>query len=466
MRLDVRLGVGVDDDDTPQSRRRSEGGARAPTTTIGSQGDRPRSPPGRAPASPADPELRQATRAAAAPRRPPPAPSRAAAPTPPPAPSHRAAAPPRTAAAAAVAPASRPPAARVRERGPNPPHRRARRGRTRRPRDGSPPAAAAARARPCERAWATALCTPPPAAAAPRPAPPPPAIPSTRFAPAVARSRTGADPFTIPGRRTSAGRRRRDDPVGGGRKEEPPPFAGVAPGGPSGQLDDVAGGANGDRRDHLAHLHPRRWLDAALEHPAAHPPPLQRHADDRPDLDEPVEGRGQHVVEGAVDAGDVRQDTDGVALPAAGGAFRSGAPRYRPSARRSVVHPRGRLPGELLVGAPEVAVGGGPPVDRPAQVEVADDRRRPQVEQLVDGRRDPRRGRPSRCRRSRPSARPGGRRRSRRRPGSRSAAPRPRRRRAWRPSGRRRRPSGRPWSGPCRRTPRRRGGRRRRRCRR
>ena len=42
------------------------------------------------------------------------------------------------------------------------------------------------------------------------------------------------------------------------------------------------------------------------------------------------------------------------------------------------------LPGELLVAAAEVAVGGGAAVDRLAQVEVADDGGRPQVEDLVD----------------------------------------------------------------------------------
>src|SRR5262249_17999075 len=46
------------------------------------------------------------------------------------------------------------------------------------------------------------------------------------------------------------------------------------------------------------------------------------------------------------------------------------------------------LPRELLVRAPEVPVGGGPAVDGLAQVEVADDGRGPQVEDLADGRLD------------------------------------------------------------------------------
>src|SRR3954447_8268719 len=45
----------------------------------------------------------------------------------------------------------------------------------------------------------------------------------------------------------------------------------------------------------------------------------------------------------------------------------------------------GPFPGELLVGPAEVPVGGGAAVDRLAQVEVADDGGRPQVEHLADG---------------------------------------------------------------------------------
>src|SRR3954471_2235569 len=46
------------------------------------------------------------------------------------------------------------------------------------------------------------------------------------------------------------------------------------------------------------------------------------------------------------------------------------------------VDPIGGLPGELL--AAEVAVGRCVAVDRPGEVEVADDRRRPEVENLPD----------------------------------------------------------------------------------
>src|SRR5207237_8730671 len=53
-----------------------------------------------------------------------------------------------------------------------------------------------------------------------------------------------------------------------------------------------------------------------------------------------------------------------------------------------VVELGGALPGELLLGAPEVAVGSRALVDRLAQVEVADDRRRAQVEDLLDGAAD------------------------------------------------------------------------------
>src|SRR5262245_9845624 len=48
-----------------------------------------------------------------------------------------------------------------------------------------------------------------------------------------------------------------------------------------------------------------------------------------------------------------------------------------------VVDPARLLPGELLVAATEVPVCGGLLVDRPAQVEVADDCRRTQVEDLL-----------------------------------------------------------------------------------
>src|SRR3954462_11389945 len=48
-----------------------------------------------------------------------------------------------------------------------------------------------------------------------------------------------------------------------------------------------------------------------------------------------------------------------------------------------VVELGGALPGELLLRAPEVAVGGRALVDRLAQVEVADDRRGTEVEHLL-----------------------------------------------------------------------------------
>ena len=50
-----------------------------------------------------------------------------------------------------------------------------------------------------------------------------------------------------------------------------------------------------------------------------------------------------------------------------------------------VVDPRRRLPRELLLGATEVAVGRGLPVDRAPQVEITDDGGRAQVEDLADG---------------------------------------------------------------------------------
>src|SRR5438046_1181167 len=50
-----------------------------------------------------------------------------------------------------------------------------------------------------------------------------------------------------------------------------------------------------------------------------------------------------------------------------------------------VVELAGALPGELLLRAPEVAVGGRALVDGLAEVEVADDRRRSQVEHVLHG---------------------------------------------------------------------------------
>src|SRR5262245_12454728 len=46
------------------------------------------------------------------------------------------------------------------------------------------------------------------------------------------------------------------------------------------------------------------------------------------------------------------------------------------------------LPGQVEIGAPEVAVRGGLPIDRPAQVERRDDRRGSQVEVALDEPRD------------------------------------------------------------------------------
>ena len=143
------------------------------------------------------------------------------------------------------------------------------------------------------------------------------------------------------------------------------------------------------------------------------------------------------------------------------------SPRLRaPAASRERVGLVGALPREVVVVAAEVAVRGGLRVDRPAQVEVAQDRRRAQVEVLAHELLDPRRPGRAPCRTSRRGSRTGARRRSRTRPGSGSGRRARRRRRSSRRSARRTRPSGRPSSGPCRRTRRRRAAPRRRRCRR
>ncbi len=67
---------------------------------------------------------------------------------------------------------------------------------------------------------------------------------------------------------------------------------------------------------------------------------------------------------------------------AAGGACRRRCPSARQprAAAAELVDAVDALPRQVEVVTPEVAVGGGLPVDRPAQVEVADDRAGPQVE--------------------------------------------------------------------------------------
>src|SRR4029450_5507357 len=70
---------------------------------------------------------------------------------------------------------------------------------------------------------------------------------------------------------------------------------------------------------------------------------------------------------------------------------RAGCPGSETQGALELVDPGGLLPGELLVVAPEVTVGGRLAVDGPAQVEVAQDGGRAQVEPVGDGRGDPRR---------------------------------------------------------------------------
>src|SRR5687767_5448872 len=60
-------------------------------------------------------------------------------------------------------------------------------------------------------------------------------------------------------------------------------------------------------------------------------------------------------------------------------------PGLQPEGGLQIVHAGSRLPGELLLVAAEVAVRRGLAVDRPAQVEVAHDRCRAQVEDVTHG---------------------------------------------------------------------------------
>ena len=217
---------------------------------------------------------------------------------------------------------------------------------------------------------------------------------------------------------------------------------------------------------HRQHAALVRRLGAQLEHDADHGLRPERDGDERARREPALELGRDDVVEGAAEGAGAHEREDGgvahatppssrrrgSALEAGGGAQRCGLV--------------GALPREVVVVAAEVAVGGGLLVDRTPQVEIAQDRRRAQVEVLADEPLDDGRCRPSRCPRSRPSRRPGAPRRWRRRPGARSARRGRRRRRSWRRSGPRRRRSGRPCSGPCPRRRRRRAERRRRRCRR
>ena len=117
-------------------------------------------------------------------------------------------------------------------------------------------------------------------------------------------------------------------------------------------------------------------LDVVRDHPAAHAPAVQRDAHDRADRDagrQRRRGRGSRSV--AVERGHVRA---GPGRPA----VRRRQARAS-AALRKLVGVVGALPREVGLGAAEVAVRRGALVDRAAQVEPLDDRRRAQVEVLL-----------------------------------------------------------------------------------
>ena len=193
-------------------------------------------------------------------------------------------------------------------------------------------------------------------------------------------------------------------------------------------------------------------LDVVRDDPAPHPATGQRHAHERADGDRGGHRLGNEIVEGAIQSAG-RPGEPGTPDPSDATSHRFTC-RERSGERfgglAEAVGVVGALPGEVGVRAAEVPVRRGLLVDRPAQVEPLDDRRRAQVEVLLDEARELERVDLARCRRSRPSPTPGGQRRSRTRPAPRTASRRRTPRRSWPRDAPRTPRSGRPSSGPCR----------------
>ena len=104
-------------------------------------------------------------------------------------------------------------------------------------------------------------------------------------------------------RATTVGRRRRPQKLATGRPSATPPIGTGRPRRPAGPPTPPRAPRGGVRRLGLD--------DVGVEHPAAHPPAVQRHAHDRADHDAaPASRREARVVERAMDRGDVGLDPD------------------------------------------------------------------------------------------------------------------------------------------------------------
>ena len=213
------------------------------------------------------------------------------------------------------------------------------------------------------------------------------------------------------------GRRRRTTFGGDAARRNVAQRSGPAPRGPPAQLDDV-GRRPGRRRPRARRAGVgvasgwRRRRRAPSRAPADRAAAPARSCRSRTS---PASASGTQVVERAVDRGDVGLDP---ARPASRVTAVRRAPR-RPCCSSSAWSVRSHVKSRLA--AAEVPVRRGLLVDRPAQVEPLDDRRRAQVEVLLHEAGQLRRGRSPTCRTSRPSPTPGARRRSRTRPAPRSA---------------------------------------------
>ena len=108
---------------------------------------------------------------------------------------------------------------------------------------------------------------------------------------------------------------------------------------------------------------------------------MQHGADPGADADRVIPAGRDQIVEDSIERRDVGTDRDD---PGNGTEW-----AQRLSARREVVDPRRGFPAELLVAPAEVAVRSRAAVDRPPEVEVPDDGRRTEVEELAHGGRDP-----------------------------------------------------------------------------
>ena len=121
------------------------------------------------------------------------------------------------------------------------------------------------------------------------------------------------------------------------------------------------------------------------EHPSPDQPPVERHLHERAHAGTELGRKGvrERPIEAEERAVDADRDRAFESTLARVDVANAVVGRLTDGAAE-VVGAVGRLPGELL--APEVPVRGGLAIDRTGEVEVADDRGRPEVEHLPDGR--------------------------------------------------------------------------------